>query len=159
MMQKHSCRDRLSGGGDHLGAGRTRGPRQPLGRRLFSRHAGGHPGRQNAALLRRPDQGQDRGGQLHLHELPRPLPIVTARLAQVKDKLGDAVGRDIFFVSMTVDPEHDTPEMLKAYADAFDANAPGWQFVTGPPEDIKAINAKFGDRSADRSLGNIVTKC
>ena len=58
-------------------------------------------------------------------------PIETARLAEVKDKLGDAVGRDIFFVSMTVDPEHDTPEMLKAYADAFDAKAPGWQFVTG----------------------------
>ncbi len=84
---------------------------------------------------------------------PDLCPIVTARLAQVKDKLGDAVGRDIFFVSMTVDPEHDTPEMLKAYADAFDATAPGWQFVTGPPEDIKAINAKFGDRSADRTLG------
>ena len=41
-------------------------------------------------------------------------PIETARLAEVKDRLGDAVGRDVFFVSMTVDPEHDTPEMLKA---------------------------------------------
>jgi len=81
-------------------------------------------------------------------------PIETARLAEVKDRLGDAVGRDVFFVSMTVDPEHDTPEMLKAYADAFDAKAPGWQFVTGRPDDIKAINAKFGDRSADRSLSS-----
>ncbi len=81
-------------------------------------------------------------------------PILTARLADVKDKLGDAVGHDIFFISMTVDPEHDTPEMLKAFADAFDATAPGWRFVTGQPEDIKAINAKFGDRSAERSLKN-----
>src|SRR5476651_2107101 len=40
-------------------------------------------------------------------------PIMTARLAQLKDKLGDAVGRDIFFISMSVDPEHDTPDMLK----------------------------------------------
>src|SRR6516164_801110 len=70
-------------------------------------------------------------------------PIETARLAEVKDKLGDAVGRSIFFISMTVDPEHDTPDMLKAFADAFDAKAPGWQFVTGRPEDIQAINAKF----------------
>ncbi len=81
-------------------------------------------------------------------------PIETARLAAVKDKLGDAVGRTIFFVSMTVDPEHDTPDMLKAFADAFGAEAPGWQFVTGPPADINAINAKFGDRSAERSLSS-----
>src|SRR5471032_194049 len=81
-------------------------------------------------------------------------PIETARLAQVKDKLGDAVGRDIFFVSMSVDPEHDTPEMLKAFADAFDATAPGWQFLTGQPEDIKLINAKFGDRSGERNLSD-----
>jgi protein SCO1/2 len=81
-------------------------------------------------------------------------PIEMARLAEVKDKLGDAVGRDIFFISMSVDPEHDTPDLLKAFADAFDAKAPGWQFVTGQPEDVKAINAKFGDRSATRSLRN-----
>ena len=81
-------------------------------------------------------------------------PIETARLAEVKDRLGDAVGRDIFFVSITVDPQHDTPEMLKAMADAFDATSPGWQFITGQPEDIKAISAKFGDRSGERGLSN-----
>jgi len=79
-------------------------------------------------------------------------PIMTARLAQVKDKLGDAVGRDIFFISISVDPEHDTPDMLKAFADAFEAGTPGWQFLTGRPADINAITAKFGDRSAERSL-------
>jgi cytochrome oxidase Cu insertion factor (SCO1/SenC/PrrC family)/cytochrome c2 len=81
-------------------------------------------------------------------------PIETARLAQVKDKLGDAVGRDIFFISMSVDPVHDTPDMLKAFASAFGAGAPEWQFVTGNPEDIDAINEKFGDRSAQRSLSS-----
>jgi protein SCO1/2 len=81
-------------------------------------------------------------------------PIMTARLAEVKDKLGDAVGRDIFFVSISVDPEHDTPEMLKAFADAFQATAPGWQFLTGKPADIDAINARFGDRSAGRGPSN-----
>ena len=79
-------------------------------------------------------------------------PIEMARLAAVKDRLGDAVGRDIIFISMSVDPEHDTPDLLKAFADAFAASAPGWQLLTGRPEDIKAINAKFGDRSATRNL-------
>ncbi len=44
--------------------------------------------------------------------------------------------------------------MLKAFASAFGAGAPGWQFVTGNPDDIDAINEKFGDRSAQRSLSS-----
>jgi cytochrome oxidase Cu insertion factor (SCO1/SenC/PrrC family)/cytochrome c2 len=81
-------------------------------------------------------------------------PIETARLAEAKDKLGDAVGRSIFFISMSVDPEHDTPDMLKAFADAFGAKAPGWRFVTGKPDDINAINAKFGDHTVRDGLNH-----
>src|SRR6266481_2491889 len=77
---------------------------------------------------------------------PDICPLTTARIAQVEDKLGDKVGRDIFFVSMTVDPERDTPERLKEFATAFDVG-PGWLFLTGKPEDIRAINYKLGDRS------------
>jgi protein SCO1 len=77
---------------------------------------------------------------------PDICPLTTARLAQVEEKLGEMVGRDIFFISMTVDPENDSPARLKAFADAFHVG-PGWQFVTGKPEDIRAINAKLGDRS------------
>src|SRR4051794_38815227 len=73
-------------------------------------------------------------------------PLTTARLAQLEEKLGDMVGRDVFLVSMTVDPERDTPERLKEYAERFSAGS-GWSFVTGKPEDIRAINYKFGDRS------------
>jgi protein SCO1/2 len=82
-------------------------------------------------------------------------PLTTARLAKVRDMLGDVVGRDIFFISLTVDPEHDTPERMKAFADAFDVGeGPGWRFVTGKPEDIKLIDRRLGDRSADRGLSD-----
>jgi protein SCO1/2 len=74
--------------------------------------------------------------------------LTTARLSQVEEKLGYTVGRDIFFVSLTVDPENDTPAKLKEYADAFHAG-PGWLFLTGKPEDIRAINFKLGERSKD----------
>ena len=77
---------------------------------------------------------------------PDICPLTTARIAQVEDQLGDMVGRDIFFVSMTVDPERDTPERLKEFATAFDVG-PGWLFLTGKPEDIRVINSKLGDRS------------
>jgi mono/diheme cytochrome c family protein len=81
-------------------------------------------------------------------------PLTTARLAEMRDMLGDAVGRDVFFISMTVDPETDTPERMKAFADAYDAKGPGWQFVTGQPADIKRINERFGDKSAERGLSD-----
>jgi protein SCO1 len=90
-------------------------------------------------------------------------PLTTARLAMVKDRLGEAMGRDVFFVSITVDPETDTPERMKAFADAFNTG-PGWLFLTGKPDDIFAINSKFGNRSSVKSdhrneiiLGNDVT--
>jgi cytochrome oxidase Cu insertion factor (SCO1/SenC/PrrC family) len=73
-------------------------------------------------------------------------PLTTARMTLIEDKLGPAVGKDIFIVSMTVDPEVDTPEKLKAYSKAFDTG-PGWSFVTGKPEDIRAINYRLGERS------------
>ena len=73
-------------------------------------------------------------------------PITTMRMTQIEDELGDAVGRDIFIISITVDPEHDTPEKLKAYSKAF-GTGPGWSFVTGKPADIRAINYRLGERS------------
>ena len=79
-------------------------------------------------------------------------PLNTARMAQLYDKLDGAVGRDLFFISLTVDPENDTPERMKAFADAFDVG-PGWLFLTGKVADIRAINYKLGDRS-DRSLSD-----
>jgi len=94
---------------------------------------------------------------------PDICPLTTARIAQVEDELGEMVGRDIFFISMTVDPERDTPERLKEFATAFDAG-PGWLFLTGKPQDIRAINYKLGDRSRTLSehrneivLGNDTT--
>ena len=79
-------------------------------------------------------------------------PLNTARMAQLYDKLDGAVGRDLFFISMTVDPENDTPERMKAFAGAFDVG-PGWLFLTGKVADIRAINYKLGDRS-DRGLND-----
>jgi protein SCO1/2 len=73
-------------------------------------------------------------------------PLATARLAELQDKLGDSMGRDIFFYSISIDPETDTPERLKGYANAFRAG-PGWLFLTGKPEDIHAIRHKLGERS------------
>ena len=72
-------------------------------------------------------------------------PLVTARMAQLQKALGDHVGRDIFLYSISLDPEHDTPAVLKQHAKAFHAG-PGWLFLTGKPEDIAVARYKLGER-------------
>jgi protein SCO1/2 len=71
-------------------------------------------------------------------------PLLTAKLAAVQDRLGAAFGPDVRFVSITVDPERDTPEVLKRYAQAHRANPAGWSFLTGTPAEIRRIAGRYG---------------
>ncbi|HWX54360.1 MAG TPA: SCO family protein [Verrucomicrobiae bacterium] len=70
-------------------------------------------------------------------------PLETARLAQVQKKLGDRVGKDIFFYSISIDPAHDTPAVLKEYMQKFRIG-PGWTFLTGKKEDIDFLSKQLG---------------
>jgi protein SCO1/2 len=70
-------------------------------------------------------------------------PLETAKLAQVQRLLGDRVGRDIFFYSISIDPEFDTPPVLSDYAARFHAG-PGWLFLTGNRQDIALLQKKIG---------------
>ncbi|MBW2585859.1 MAG: copper chaperone PCu(A)C [Deltaproteobacteria bacterium] len=74
---------------------------------------------------------------------PDTCPLETARLAQVEKILGDRVGHDVFMYSISIDPEHDTPEVLKAYAKRYQAG-PGWWFLTGKEADITELRKKLG---------------
>jgi protein SCO1/2 len=62
---------------------------------------------------------------------PDVCPLLTAKMAEVQDALGGELGRGIAFVSITVDPARDTPEVLKEYAEAHGADPAGWAFLTG----------------------------
>ncbi|TMB26756.1 MAG: c-type cytochrome [Deltaproteobacteria bacterium] len=73
-------------------------------------------------------------------------PLETAKLAQVQRLLGDRVGKDIHFYSISIDPAHDTPAVLKAYAEKFHAG-PGWLFLTGNEDDINLVSKKLGSSS------------
>jgi protein SCO1/2 len=70
-------------------------------------------------------------------------PLETARLAQVQRLLGDRMGRDVFFYSISIDPAHDTPAVLKAYAEHYGAG-PNWLFLTGKAKDIELLSRKLG---------------
>jgi protein SCO1/2 len=83
-------------------------------------------------------------------------PGTIAGLVRVQEMLGDRVGRDVFFYSITLDPEHDTVEVLRRYVEE-NGIRPGWLLVTGKADEIDVLRRKFGlyDRDpaidADRS--------
>lgn len=70
-------------------------------------------------------------------------PLGTAKMLELQRLLGDRVGRDIFFYSISVDPFNDTPQAMKAYADRFDIG-PGWLFLTGSEKDVQLATRKLG---------------
>jgi protein SCO1/2 len=71
-------------------------------------------------------------------------PMLTAHMASVQEKLGSTFGSKIVFVSITVDPERDTPNVLKKYAQDFDADLKGWSFLTGDPAAVHEVGQKYG---------------
>ena len=77
-------------------------------------------------------------------------PLLGAEFAQVQQRLGDRQGKDIFLVSISLDPEADTPERLRTWAKQFNAR-PGWILLTGRKEELdkalKALNAFVPDKS------------
>jgi protein SCO1/2 len=70
-------------------------------------------------------------------------PLETARLVQLQKMMGDRMDKDVFFYSISIEPETDTPEVLKAYAEKYHVG-PGWLFLTGKPADIKLLSHKLG---------------
>ena len=89
-------------------------------------------------------------------------PRITANLQQVQKLLGDRMGRDIFFYSITLKPEKDTPEVLREHVKMHKIK-PGWLFLTGAPADIERLRRKLGfvdpdpvvDKDTSNHIGNI----
>ena len=75
---------------------------------------------------------------------PDVCPMLTDKMARVQDQLGQDFGSKVAFVSITVDPERDTPEVLKEYAEAFDADRAGWSFLTGKPAAVREVARRYG---------------
>jgi protein SCO1/2 len=75
---------------------------------------------------------------------PDVCPLLTEKMAQVQDELGPDFGPKVAFVSITVDPENDTPAALKAYAEGHDVDLAGWTFLTGPTPVVDDIVKRYG---------------
>jgi len=71
-------------------------------------------------------------------------PLLTAKMAGIQKRLGSDFGSRVYFISVTVDPERDTPEVLGRYARAHGANLGGWAFLTGSPAQIRDVSRSYG---------------
>lgn len=70
-------------------------------------------------------------------------PVMARTFLHIQNKLGDRVGNDVILVSITVDPENDTPAKLKAYAEKMGAKK-GWYFLTGTTDEVDGALRKIG---------------
>jgi protein SCO1/2 len=81
-------------------------------------------------------------------------PVLSAGFSHLQGKLGDE-SEKVHLVSITIDPEHDTPRVMKKYLERYRAR-PGWDFLTGSRRDIdrvmNAFDAYFRDKMDHKPL-------
>jgi protein SCO1/2 len=77
-----------------------------------------------------------------------PLPDYCFRLsnnlARVQKRFAARMGRDLVLLSISFDPVHDRPEVLAKYASTWKADPDSWRFLTGSPDEVKAVCRRFG---------------
>jgi len=80
-------------------------------------------------------------------------PLFTANFAQLQRALKKEHAGDVFLISITTDPEIDSPKVLKAYAQRYGAEYNNWAFLTGTEEQLKAVWKSLGIRVIRRGRG------
>lgn len=71
-------------------------------------------------------------------------PVAIYKLIWMQDELGPVFGEGVQFVTVTVDPEHDTPAVLADYAETIGARTEGWSFLTGPADRVAEVARRYG---------------
>ncbi|MBV8137634.1 MAG: SCO family protein [Deltaproteobacteria bacterium] len=90
---------------------------------------------------------------------PGPCLMLTSRMRLIANRLGPMLGSKVWFVSVTVDPEHDGAAELLNYAKQQGADRNGWLFLTGSPADIEQLMNRFKlvrQREADGTVDHVL---
>ena len=75
-------------------------------------------------------------------------PVMSKAFEAIQERVGDRLGEDVHLISISVDPENDTPEKMRAWGEAFHARR-GWYLVTGDPENVAFALQKLGQYVED----------
>jgi protein SCO1 len=80
-------------------------------------------------------------------------PLFTANLAQLQRTLKNENKRNVFFVTITTDPEVDSPKVLKAYGRRYGADFQNWVFLTGTETQLQEVWKSFGIKVTRKGRG------
>jgi protein SCO1/2 len=76
-------------------------------------------------------------------------PLITQQLNDVRKRIPDLFGKQVFFVTLTSDPKRDTPQALKGFARKQSADVEGWTFLTGRKDRVDHLLKKLGQFSEE----------
>jgi protein SCO1/2 len=82
-------------------------------------------------------------------------PLITAAMAALQQRLTAAERPQVFFLSVTAQPEVDTPAVLHAYATRLGIDLASWAFLTGPAQAVQAVWQAFGLTAKPRTKGGV----
>jgi protein SCO1/2 len=88
-----------------------------------------------------------------------PCPILTSLHVELQRELGSELAERVRFVSITLDPAHDSPDVLAQYARERGADLATWSFLTGPEPEVADVVKRFGVgtlRAADGTIDHVV---
>jgi protein SCO1 len=83
-------------------------------------------------------------------------PLITAAMVTLQQRLTAAERQQVFFLSVTAQPDVDTPAVLHAYATRLGVDLASWAFVTGHPQAVQAVWQAFGLTVKPRAKGVVV---
>jgi protein SCO1/2 len=81
--------------------------------------------------------------------------LLTAKMVSLQHRLGMDFGSKVFFISITVDPDRDSPTALKRYAKSYGAEPAGWAFLTGRGDEIREVAHRYAVYYEKRPSGNV----
>lgn len=76
--------------------------------------------------------------------LPDVCPRLSASFARLQTRFRERIGKELILLSITIDPQYDTPQVLLGYAKIWNARPEGWRFLTGPDAEIEVVARRFG---------------
>ncbi|MFK3799495.1 SCO family protein [Pseudomonas sp. NPDC088444] len=92
-------------------------------------------------------------------------PLITRKLKEVRDAMGEGVAKQVVFITLTSDPKNDTPEVLKTFAAKHGVDGPNWRFLTGTQAQMDLVLGRLGhlipspeQHSTQLIVGDVATK-
>jgi protein SCO1/2 len=92
-------------------------------------------------------------------------PLITRKLKEVRDAMGEPLASRVYFITLTSDPQNDTPAVLKAFAAKHGVDGPNWRFLTGNQAQMDLVLGRLGhmlpspeQHSTQLIVGDVATK-